>query len=246
MNQSENFRSLIWGVHPVEEALLARKSFNKILVNKEIRSSTFDNIFKMCRQLHIPIQKVPVQKLNSLTRKKHQGIIGLMSPVFFYKIDQILPTFFETGKHPLVLILDGVTDMRNFGAVIRSAAAFDVDAIIIHEVGGPPVTADTIKTSAGTIFKVKICKERYLKKTVSFLKNSGLQVIAATEKSENVLSSVNFELPTAIIMGAEDKGISSDLLKTVHKTVKIPINKNIDSLNISVAAGIILYEVRRT
>jgi len=236
---------LIWGIHPIEEALAERKNFNKILINKEIHSEAMDNIFKLCRQLQIPVQKVPVQKLNSLTRKNHQGIIGLMSPVPFYKLEQIIPMLYEAGKMPLILILDGVTDMRNFGAIIRSAAAFGVDAIVIPEIGGAPVTADTIKTSAGAIFKVKICKERNFKKAFNYLQESGVQVIAATEKSEKMISEIDFYQPTAIVMGAEDTGISNVLLQLVNEKVRIPIVNTIDSLNVSVAAAIILYEAKR-
>ncbi len=244
MQQTEDFKSLIWGIHPIEEAIEDRKSFNKILINKEIHSDAIVNILTLCRQFHIPVQKVPVQKLNSLTRKIHQGIIGLMSPVLFYDIDKIIPMVYEAGRTPLVLVLDGITDMRNFGAIIRSAAGFGVDAIVIAEIGGAPVTADTIKTSAGTIFKVKICKERNLKGTIRFLKDSGLQVIAATEKAKKILTAVDFDRPTAIIMGAEDTGISPALMQTVDEMVRIPIVKEVNSLNVSVATALMLYEAR--
>ncbi len=245
MQQFEDFTSLIWGIHPIEEALEGRKPFNKILINKEIHSESIDNIIKQCRQLHITIQKVPIQKLNSLTRKNHQGVIGLMSPVTFYRIDAIIPLLYESGKTPLILMLDGITDMRNFGAIIRSAVAFGVDAIVIPEIGGAPVTADTIKTSAGTIFKMKICRERNLKQTIKFLHESGLQIVAATEKAEKLLTAIDFDRPTAIIMGAEDTGISSALLQLVDETVCIPIAKGVNSLNVSVATAVVLYEVRR-
>ncbi len=245
MPKYENFNSLIWGIHPVEEALEERKSFNKVLINKELKSEALDKIAATCRQLHIPVQRVPAQKLNSLTRKNHQGIIGLMSPVTFYKTDQIIPILYESGRTPLILVLDGITDMRNFGAIIRSAAAFDVDAIVIAEIGGAPVTADTIKTSAGAIFKVKICKERNLKGTVKFLQDSGLQVVAATEKAKQSLTSIDFDRPTAIIMGAEDTGVSPALLQAVDEIVRIPIAKGVDSLNVSVATAVVLYEARR-
>lgn len=245
MQKHEEFVSLIWGIHPIEEALAERKNFNKILINKDIHSESMDSIFKLCRQLRIPIQKVPVQKLNTLTRKNHQGIIGLMSPVPFYKLEQIIPMVYEAGKMPLILILDGVTDMRNLGAIIRSAAAFGVDAIVIPEIGGAPVTADTIKTSAGTIFKVKICKERNFKKAINYLQESGVQVIAATEKSDEIVSEIDFHQPTAIVMGAEDKGVSNVLLQLVDKKVRIPIDRRVDSLNVSVATAIMLYEAKR-
>ncbi len=246
MLKHEEFVSLIWGIHPIEEALAERKIFNKILINKEVHSDAIDNIFKLCRQLQIPIQKVPVQKLNSLTRKNHQGIIGLMSPVPFYKLEQIIPMVYEAGKMPLILILDGVTDMRNFGAIIRSAAAFSVDAIVIPEIGAAPVTADTIKTSAGAIFKVKICKERNFKKAINYLQESGVQVIAATEKSEKMVSEIDFQQPTAIVMGSEDTGISLPVLQMVNDKVRISIDRSVDSLNVSVATAIMLYETRRS
>lgn len=245
MQNSEIFKSLIWGIHPIEEALQEAKPFNKILLNKDLQQEKFATILDLARQRKVIIQKVPIEKLNRLTQRNHQGIVGMMSPVTFYSIEQIIPGIFEQAKTPLVLVLDGVTDMRNFGAIIRSAAAFNVDAIVVPEKDSAPVTADTIKTSAGNIFKIKICREYSLKKAVNFLKLSGLQIIAASEKAEKKIKDIDFHLPTAIVLGAEDKGISQPLLSLIDVHTKIPIAAGVNSLNVSVASAIFLYESRR-
>jgi len=235
----------IWGIHSIEEALNEGQEFSKILINRTSHNNSLRAIVSQANKRHIPIQKVPIQKLNAITRKNHQGIVGIISPIEFYLIEDLLPLLYETGKTPLFLILDGVTDMRNFGAIVRSAAAMQVDAIILPERGSVSIDADAVKTSAGTLFKIKIARYKSLKYIVNFLRNSGLEIVAATEKGRVPLPLADLTTPLAIVMGAEGKGISEEVLNLTTQTIVIPQADGVDSLNVSVATGIILYETQR-
>jgi 23S rRNA (guanosine2251-2'-O)-methyltransferase len=188
---------------------------------------------------------VPGEKLDRITRKNHQGIIAYISAVEYANIEELMPLLFETGKTPLILILDGITDVRNFGAIARSAECAGVHAIIIPEKGAAQVNADAVKTSAGALLRIPICRVRRLSESLKFLKNSGLQVLAATEKGADYYYKVDMTLPTAIIMGAEDTGVYVENLKLADKNIKIPILGEIESLNVSVAASLIIYEAVR-
>ena len=188
---------------------------------------------------------VPVEKLNRFTRKNHQGVVAFISDVPFHSIENIVPELFEAGKTPFLLILDRLTDVRNFGAICRTAECVGVDAIIIPEKGGAPINSDAIKTSAGAIYNLKICKEKNLSHVVDFLQQSGIQVFSATEKAQKLLYHVDFNQPCAIVMGNEETGISKEVLHHSDEKIKLPIEGKTQSLNVSVACGAILYEATR-
>ncbi len=199
-------------------------------------------MFDAIRGKKIPVQRVPIQRLNRETRKNHQGVIAFISPVTYYKVEDVVPFLFEEGKSPLFILLDGVTDVRNFGAIARTCECAGVNAIIIPSKGSVSVNADAIKTSAGALMTLPVCREENLKSTLQYLKNSGFQIVAASEKGTEIYSSIDYTAPTCIVMGAEDVGVSAPLLALCDHWASIPIVGTIDSLNVSVAAGIIVYE----
>lgn len=243
MNQRNE---MVFGVRAVIEAVQAGKEIDKILIKKDIQSELSKELFEAIRGTKIPVQRVPLQKLNRETRKNHQGVIAFISPITYYRIEDIVPFLYEKGETPLLVMLDGVTDVRNFGAIARTCECAAVDTIIIPSKGSVSVNADAIKTSAGALMTLPVCREDNLKASLQFLINSGFQIIAATEKGEELYSSVDYSVPTCIVMGAEDVGISNALLALCDKWVYIPILGSIESLNVSVAAGIIMYEAVKT
>ena len=188
---------------------------------------------------------MPVEKLNRLTKNNHQGVVANISPITFHELETLVEEVMETKKLPLFLLLDQLSDVRNFGAIIRTAECTGVDGIIIQKKGSAPVTADTIKTSAGAAFKVPIVKVDHIKDAVFYFQASGVQVICATEKTENTIYDVSFKAPSAIVMGSEDRGISPSILKASDYAAKIPLLGEIESLNVSVACAVFLYEVVR-
>jgi 23S rRNA (guanosine2251-2'-O)-methyltransferase len=203
------------------------------------------NLFKLAKEREIEVSVVPTQKLQRITRKNHQGVIAIISPITYEKIENIIPILFERGKTPLLLLLDRVTDVRNFGAICRSAECFGAQAIIVPSRGGALVTPDAVKTSAGALLKISICKEQNLKDTIEFLKQSGIKIIGCSEKGEKNLAEISFTEPCCIIMGSEEDGISPEYLKRCDELVKIPMTGTTESLNVSVSAGVILYEAVR-
>ncbi len=235
-------KEIIWGIHSLEEALNKNINLFKILINKTLNTPSIRAIVSEARKKGIPIQYLPIEKLNRIVRKNHQGIIGYVSPVAFYNIEDLVPTFFEKGIIPTVLLLDGVSDVRNLGAIIRSAVCMNVQAIVVPDKGSAQIGNDAVKTSAGAIFKIPICRTPNLSNTIKYLKNSGFTTFAATEKGTTLLPQADFSSPTTIIMGDEGKGISNNLLKHTDFWIKIPMTPDFDSLNVSVATGIILYE----
>jgi 23S rRNA (guanosine2251-2'-O)-methyltransferase len=236
---------IIYGTRPVIEALEAGKDVDKIFVQKDARSAQMGELLRMARQVQAPISFVPVEKLNRFTRQNHQGVVCLLSPVNYSSIEMVLPAVFEKGETPLVLILDRISDVRNFGAICRSAECTGTHAIIVPTKGAAQINSDAIKASSGAVFNVPVCRVDSLKKTLQFLKNSGLQVVSCTEKAEEYIYSSDFSLPTAIILGSEEDGISPDLLQKSDYLARIPMKGKTSSLNVSVAAGIILYEALR-
>lgn len=235
----------IFGLHPVMEAIEAGKTIDKLFIQNGLQGETFAELKKMIREYDIHFQYVPYAKLNRLTRKNHQGVYAFLSPIDFYNIENILPGIYEQGRNPFLLVLDRVTDVRNFGAIARTAECVGVDAIIIPQKGSASVNADAVKTSAGALYNMKVCKENNLKKTLTFLQNSGIQIVAATEKATDMIYKADFSLPTAILMGNEGEGISDELLKIADRIVKLPMEGKTSSLNVSVATGVFLYEVVR-
>lgn len=233
---------IIFGIRTVIEAVRAGKEFERVLIKKGLHGELAQDLLKTLKESGIPFQTVPIEKINTISTKNHQGVIGLISQVSYCNIEDIIPALFEDGKVPLVLILDHITDVRNFGAIARTAECAGVHAIIIPEKGSAQVNADAVKTSAGALHIVPVCRTNSLRNVVRFLKQSGLQIFAATEKAAEFYHGADFTLPVCIIMGAEDTGVSNDLLIASDKLVKIPITGKIQSLNVSVAAGVLLYE----
>ncbi len=235
----------IFGIHAVLEALKSGKTIDKIQINRELRSEALTEIRQLAKARKIQVQPVPLNKINRITRKNHQGVIALMSPIEFYSIENILPEIFERGEVPFIILLDGVTDVRNFGAIVRTAECVGVHAIVIPEKGAARVNADAMKTSAGALNRVPICKAKVLPGVVKYLQMSGLTVVGITEKGSDSIYTPDFQKPTALVMGSEETGISNQILKRADFLCRIPMLGEIASLNVSVAAGIGMYEVLR-
>ena len=235
----------IFGLRPVMEAIEAGKTIDKIFLQNGLQGQIYADLKKLLAKHNIRANYVPVEKLNRFTRKNHQGVVAFISDVPFYKIEDILPQIFEEGKVPFLLILDRLTDVRNFGAICRTAECVGVDAVIIPEKGAAPINSDAMKTSAGAIYNIKICKEKNLAHTVDFLQQSGVMVFAATEKASKLIYEVDFTEPCALVMGNEESGISKEVLHHSDEKIKLPIQGRTQSLNVSVACGAILYEAVR-
>lgn len=233
---------MIFGTRAVIEAIQAGKEFDKILVKKDIQSDLSKELFAALKGTLIPVQRVPVEKLNRITRKNHQGVVAFISSVTYHHVEDLVPFLFEEGKNPFFIMLDGVTDVRNFGAIARTCECAAVDAIIIASKGSVSVNADAVKTSAGALHKLPVCREQNLRATLQYLKDSGFHIIAATEKGDYDYTKADYTGPACIIMGSEDKGVSYDNLALCDEWVKIPMLGTIESLNVSVAAGILIYE----
>ncbi|MGM9802715.1 MAG: 23S rRNA (guanosine(2251)-2'-O)-methyltransferase RlmB [Muribaculaceae bacterium] len=235
----------IFGIRAVIEAIQSGKEIDKLLIKKDISGELIGELFELVKQLHIPVQRVPIEKINRITRKNHQGVVAFLSAVNYYKLEDVVPVFFEEGLNPFVVVLDGITDVRNFGAIARTCDCAGVNTIVIPERNSVSVNADALKTSAGALNYVPVCREKNLVSAVKYLQSSGYKVIGASEKSSVNYTKVDYTGPVALILGAEDKGISNDVLKLCDEFVSIPEFGNINSLNVSVAGGVMMYEVVR-
>lgn len=235
----------IFGIRAVIEAISAGKTIDKVFVQKGLKSVLYQELQQLLQKEQIAVSHVPVEKLNRLTKKNHQGVVANLSPVEYHDFENLVINTIESGKTPLFVILDHLSDVRNFGAIIRTAECTGVSGIIIPKKGSVSITADTVKTSAGAVFKVPICKVDNLRDTVLYLQGSGIKIVAATEKTDKQLYKVTMNEPLAIIMGAEDVGVSPALLKLADDKAKLPMLGEISSLNVSVACGVFLYEVVR-
>jgi len=242
---NEDQQEWIYGLRPIIEAIRSGKEVEKVLVQKGLIGNTFRELMPLLKEFKIPFQLVPIEKLNRVSRKNHQGVIAYISPISFYQIEQLLPTIYESGREPFILVLDRVTDVRNFGAMLRTADSAGVDAVLIPSKGAASLNSGTVKSSAGAIYKVPICREHNLKEALRFLKNSGLRIAAVTEKAEKVHFRENLKGPLALLMGSEGEGISEEYMKQADVKVKIPMLGEIASLNVSVAAAVLMYEVVR-
>ncbi|MDR1517392.1 MAG: 23S rRNA (guanosine(2251)-2'-O)-methyltransferase RlmB [Dysgonamonadaceae bacterium] len=238
-------KEMIFGIRAVIEAVEAGKDIDKVLVKRELQGELFKELQSVLQRYEIPMQKVPLERIDRITRKNHQGVVAFTSAVTYQKLEQIVPWLYEEGKNPFILVLDGITDVRNFGAVARSCEVAGVDAIVIPARGSVTVNADAIKTSAGALHTLPVCREQNLREAVQFLKNSGIKAVAATEKAAQNYTAVDMSVPVALVMGSEDMGVSPDLLKICDELVRIPQFGTIQSLNVSVAAGVLIYEVIR-
>jgi 23S rRNA (guanosine2251-2'-O)-methyltransferase len=244
-NRYGHSSNLIYGVRPVIEAILAGREIEKILLQHNLRSEIIRELMQLINEREVPFQTVPVEKLNRLGNMNHQGVAAFMSEVIYQPIENVLPGVFESGKVPLLLILDRITDVRNLGAIVRTAECAGVDAIIVPSRGSAQINADAVKTSAGALHRVSLCRSPNLKDTITFLKESGISVVAASEQASRLYNDADLTVPLAIIMGSEENGVSPEYLRLANMQVKIPLMGEIASLNVSVAAGVLLFETIR-
>ncbi len=235
----------LFGTRAVIEAIKKGKTIDKILIKKGLRNELISELQQLIKESEIGAQYVPIEKINRITRKNHQGVLAFISPIEFDNIETVIPGIYEEGKTPLLLVLDQITDVRNFGAITRSAECAGVQAIIIPEKGMARIGADAVKTSAGAIHNIPICKTNNLYHTVRFLKDSGIKIVAATEKGDKLYSNADMKSPLAIVMGSEDTGVSAQILKLADEQLRIPILGQIESLNVSVSAALMIYEAVR-
>jgi len=244
MNNPEE-KNYIFGIRSIIEAVKAGKTIDKLFIQKGLHNDLFAELWKLVRLKRINYKHVPLEKINRLTRKNHQGVFAFISPIDFHNIEDVIPKLYEEGENPLVLVLDRITDVRNFGAIARTAECAGVDTILIPEQNAAAINADAIKTSAGALHKVTVCRTWNLKLALQFMKESGIQLIGCTEKTQDDMYKPDYTPPTAIIIGSEEDGVSPEFLKMCDARAKIPMNGKIASLNVSVATGVILYEAIR-
>lgn len=236
---------VVFGIRAVIEAIESGKQVDKVLMKKDLGGELARELLSVTREYNVPVQRVPVERINKVTRKNHQGVIAFMAAVDYYHVDDIVPALYDEGINPLVVVLDGVTDVRNFGAIARTCECAGVNCIVIPERNSVSVNADAVKTSAGALNYLPVCRERNLVKAVHYLRDSGFKVMGASEKTNLNYTKADFTGPVAIVLGAEDTGISTDVLKLCDTLVAIPEFGQINSLNVSVAGGIMIYEVVR-
>ncbi|MBD1431273.1 23S rRNA (guanosine(2251)-2'-O)-methyltransferase RlmB [Sphingobacterium sp. DN00404] len=236
---------MVFGIRAVIEAIDSGKEIESLFVQRGLSGSLFLELKSLLKEHNIGYQQVPIEKLNRITRKNHQGVIAVISPITYQHIEDLLPAIYEKGETPLLLMLDGVTDVRNMGAIARTAECAGVHAIIVPKKGSAEINPDAIKTSAGALYKIPVCREDALGRTARFLIESGVQLVVGTEKTQDSVYDVDYTVPTCIVLGAEDVGVSDDLIRVSDKLAKIPMFGEIKSLNVSVSAGIVIYEAIR-
>lgn len=238
---------MIFGLRPILEALNAGRTLDKIFLLRGTKNSMTQDITALAKAADVPVSMVPVEKLDGITRKNHQGAVAYVSPIDYMPLDSILAGLYEEGKTPLLLVLDRITDVRNFGSIARNAECMGVHAIVVPSRGAAQINGDALKTSAGALNLVPVCREANLKDTLTFLRESGVQVVACTEKADSSLEAEAVDLsgPLAVLMGSEEDGISPEYLRLADHKLRIPMAGQISSLNVSVASGIMLYEVLR-
>ena len=237
--------TIIYGIRAIMEAIESKTSFNRVFIQRGLNNKNGLELIKKLNKNSIEISYVPIEKLNRLTPKNHQGAVATISPINFLNIQDLSELIESKQKELSVLILDQLSDVRNFGAIVRTAECSGVDCIIIQSSGSAPVNGDTIKTSSGAIFNVPICKVSHIKDAIFLLKQHEIKIYGASEKSETDLYQTNFGKKQAIIMGSEGKGLSNSVIKLCDSLIKIPLLGKIESLNVSVACGAILYELVR-
>lgn len=244
MNQS-NKADFIYGTRAIIEAIESGREIDKLLIQKDVRNELMIELLQVSRNHSVPHQKVPIEKLNRVTRKNHQGAIAYISSVQFASLDNVISEAYQKAEVPFLLILDRITDVRNFGAICRTAECAGVHAIVVPSRGNAQIGSDAMKTSAGALNYIPICRSDNLKETIKDLKANGLKVVACSEKADETIFEVDLKDPLALMMGSEEDGISNEYLKLSDAHAKLPIQGNIDSLNVSVATGVIVYEAMR-
>jgi 23S rRNA (guanosine2251-2'-O)-methyltransferase len=235
----------IYGPRPLIEAIESGREIEKVFLKKNLQGDNYQYILRLVKERSIPFRFVPVEKLNRITRKNHQGIIAYISPISFQNLDQVIPAIYESGEDPLIILLDGVTDVRNFGAVARTAECAGVHAMVIPHHGSARINADSLKTSAGALNRIPVCRVPNLVYAAGYLRNSGLMIFGSSEKAGKLYTQMHITGPAAFIFGSEDKGISTGLLKRCDELVRIPVMGQISSLNVSAAVAILIYEAVR-
>lgn len=241
MNKTQS----IFGTRAVMEAIRSGREIEKIFIQAGLNNDLIKELINEAKQRSVPYSFIPQQKLNHLGSKNHQGVVCLLATIQYSKIEDIIDQAYSDGREPFLLVLDRVTDVRNFGAIARTAECAGVDAIIIPEKGNAPITPDAIKTSSGALNHLPVCRATDLKKLVKQLKDNGIRVVACTEKTNTDIYKADFNSPLAIILGSEEDGISPELLKAADMLVRIPLKGKVGSLNVSVAAGVAMYEAIR-
>ncbi|WP_293932904.1 23S rRNA (guanosine(2251)-2'-O)-methyltransferase RlmB [Sphingobacterium sp. UBA6645] len=236
---------MVFGIRAVMEAIDSGREIESLFVQRGLSGTLFAEFKALIKEHNIAYQQVPIEKLNRITKKNHQGIIAVISPIIYQNIEDFLPVIYEKGETPLLLMLDGVTDVRNMGAIARTAECAGVHAIIVPKKGSAEINPDAIKTSAGALFKIPVCRHDSLSKTAKFLIDSGVQLVVSTEKTKESIYDVDYTGPSCVIMGAEDVGVSDDLIRISDKLAKIPMFGEIGSLNVSVSAAVVIYEAIR-
>ncbi len=237
--------NMLFGIRPVMEAIQSGREIDKVMLKKGLDGDLVQELLTLINENQVPVQYVPLEKLNSLTQKNHQGVVALASLIEYANLEETVISVVERGETPLVLLLDNVTDVRNFGAIARSAECAGVHAIVVPAKGAAQINGDALKTSAGALNIVPVCRVPSLRSAIYFLRDSGIQIVAATEKAENDLYAVELDKPTAIVMGSEETGISPEVMRAADALVKIPLCGTIASLNVSAAAAVMLFEVVR-
>ena len=235
----------IFGLRPVIEAIKAGRQIDRLLIRQGLQGALYHELMAEVKKHNIAFQIVPLERIELVTRKNHQGVLAWFSVIEYQQISNLLPMIFEKGEDPLIIALDGVSDVRNFGAIVRSAGCLGAHAVLIPEKGSARITSDAVKASAGALHTVPVCRERSIVRSISFLKDSGLKVICAVEKSGKIAAETDLTGPAVLILGSEYKGINRELISLADFTVRIPMTGKIGSLNVSVAAGILLYEIAR-
>lgn len=235
----------IYGLRAVMEAIEAGKEIDKIFISKELHGELASQLISMAHGSRIIVQRVPPERINRITRKNHQGVLAMMAAVTYHRLDHLVPELYEAGILPFIVLLDGITDVRNFGAIARTCECAGVDAIVIPDRGSVSVGGDAIKTSAGALHHIPVCRCNSIAWAAKFLRENGYNVVAVSEKADFPYTEGDYTGPVALVMGAEDTGISPEVMKHCSSKVSIPMFGNIESLNVSVAAGVMIYEVVR-
>ena len=237
--------NMIFGIHPLLEALEAGREIDKVMMRRGLRTEESARILALSRERSVPVQFVPEERLGRLTQRQHQGVIAFISEIEYTPLEELVARVYEEGRAPFIVLLDGLTDVRNFGAIARTAECAGVDALVIPERGSVSVTADAVKTSAGALHRIPVCRVSSIAAAVGLLQSSGVRVVAASEKAEERYTETALHLPLGLVMGAEDHGVSTDVLRMADSITRIPQVGVIGSLNVSVAAGILIYEAVR-
>lgn len=240
-----NYNDVVFGIRAIIETIESGKEIDKLLIQKGLSNDLIKELVKVSKTYKIPFSNVPIEKLNRITRKNHQGAIAFISSIQYASLDNVISDAYQKGKEPLLLILDRVTDVRNFGAIARTAECAGVDAIIVPSRGAAAINADAMKTSAGALNYIPVCREDNLKFTISYLKQSGISILACTEKAHDSIYKADFKKPVAILLGSEEDGISEEYLKLSDTRMNIPMTGKIESLNVSVSAAVAIFEAVR-